>query len=62
LLRLLQGADVTPTTQAAAAVGATASALDGLLVRWSEIKAKDVPALNEQLRQAGLPVLNPERP
>jgi hypothetical protein len=62
LLRLLQGADVTPTTQAAAAVGATASVLDGLLARWAEIKAKDLPALNEQLRQAGLPVLNPERP
>jgi photosystem II stability/assembly factor-like uncharacterized protein len=61
LLAVLQGADVAPTTQAVAAVGAARQALDGLLARWADLKAKDMPALNEQLRQAGLPPLNLDR-
>jgi hypothetical protein len=36
------------------------SAFDGVMAHWNEVKTKDVPALNEQLRQAGLPVLNLE--
>ena len=54
LLAVLQGADAAPTTQTVAAVGAARQALDGLLKRWADVQAKDVPALNEQLRQGGL--------
>jgi len=57
LLRVLQGADMTPTTQVVAAVTAARKSLDDLLKRWSEIKDKDVKAVNEQLRKAGLPEL-----
>jgi hypothetical protein len=28
-----------------------------LIAQWTEIKTKDVPALNEQLKKAGLPTL-----
>jgi len=38
LMNLLQGADVTPTTQLVAAVGERRAALIKLLVRWSEMK------------------------
>jgi photosystem II stability/assembly factor-like uncharacterized protein len=54
LLRVLQGADMTPTTQVVAAVTAARKSLDDLLKRWVEIKDKDMKAANEQLKKAGL--------
>jgi hypothetical protein len=54
LLRILQGADATPTTQAVAACRAVEEALPNLLERWDELKGKEVKALNEQLRKADL--------
>lgn len=60
LLGLLQGADTQPTTQATAASDELQKSLAALLERWSEIKNKDVKTLNEQLRQANLPLLAPE--
>jgi photosystem II stability/assembly factor-like uncharacterized protein len=58
LLDLLQSADAAPTTQAVAASAELQRKLAELLSRWDEIKSKDVPALNEQLRGAGLPITN----
>jgi hypothetical protein len=58
LLDLLQSADAAPTTQAVAASAEFQRILSGLLARWNEIKSKDVRALNDQLRQAGLPLLS----
>jgi photosystem II stability/assembly factor-like uncharacterized protein len=57
LLDTLQEGDFAPTTQAVAAADEYQRALAGLLQRWREIKTKDVPALNEQLRAANLPPL-----
>jgi hypothetical protein len=57
LLRVLQGADMTPTTQVVAAVTAARKTLDELLKRWREIKDKDVKAVNEQLKKADIPTL-----
>ncbi|HYX42038.1 MAG TPA: hypothetical protein VE821_10095, partial [Pyrinomonadaceae bacterium] len=57
LLDALQEADATPTTQAVAAADEYQRALAGLLQRWRDLKTKDVPALNEQLRAANLPPL-----
>jgi hypothetical protein len=54
LMRLIQGADVAPTTQALAAAADRRKAVAGLLQRWSAIKAQDLPTLNSQLKQAGL--------
>lgn len=57
LLEVLQGADATPTTQAAAACEQAQTGLRDLLARWEDLKAKDVKALNERLGKAGLPLL-----
>jgi photosystem II stability/assembly factor-like uncharacterized protein len=54
LLEILQGADVAPTTQAAAAVANRQAALNGLLERWEKMKSQQVASLNQQLKQAGL--------
>jgi hypothetical protein len=40
LMGLLQGADVTPTTQLTAAVGERRAALAKLKARWSALKAE----------------------
>jgi len=51
---LVEGADVAPTTQAVIASEQAQKTLAGVLARWSEVKEKDVKALNEQLAKAGL--------
>src|SRR5205823_3578892 len=57
LLDTLQDADAPPTTQATAAADEYQRTFVTLSQRWREIKTKDAPALNEQLRQANLPPL-----
>ena len=59
LLDGLQGADAAPTTQAEAACADTHKALRNLLARWDELKGRDVKAINERLRLADLPPLEP---
>jgi hypothetical protein len=61
LMDLVEGADVTPTTQAAAASEQVQQTLSGVLSHWRELKDEDVKALNEQLRQAGLQPIHVER-
>ncbi len=55
LLRLLQGADTAPTTQAAAAVADRRVALAKLMQTWTILKSRDLAAINVQLKQASLP-------
>jgi hypothetical protein len=55
LLDMLQDADVAPTTHLAAAVDVSVRALDTLRRSWSELLARDLPALNGELRAARLP-------
>jgi photosystem II stability/assembly factor-like uncharacterized protein len=57
LLNLLQEADAAPTTQAVVAVDEQGRRLAAALARWQEVRTKDVPAVNTQLRQAKLPPL-----
>ena len=57
VMNLVEGADATPTTQAVAASEALQKSLTEALSSWSEIKNKDVKAINEQLRQAVLPAI-----
>jgi photosystem II stability/assembly factor-like uncharacterized protein len=59
ILQLVEGADAAPTTQAIAAAEQSEHALSELLATWSRLKSKDLPALNQQLRQANLPPLRP---
>jgi photosystem II stability/assembly factor-like uncharacterized protein len=55
LMNLVEGADVAPTTQALAASDELQQKLTEQLMRWTELRNRDAKALNEQLRQAGLP-------
>jgi photosystem II stability/assembly factor-like uncharacterized protein len=59
LLDILQGADEAPTSQAVAACADTQKRLGELKSRWQDLLGKDAKALNEQLRKAGLPELQP---
>lgn len=52
---MLQEVDETPTTQAASAIPALEKQLAPLMQQWNDIKAKDIPALNQQLKKANLP-------
>ena len=58
LLAILQGADATPTTQAAKAATTARADLDGSLARWKELREKDLADLNAKLKAAGLPVID----
>jgi hypothetical protein len=60
LLGIFQEADLAPTTQAAGAVPELEQQIPSLIQRWEAIKSQDIPALNLQLRNANLPVLNLE--
>ena len=53
LMNLVEGADVTPTSQAIAASEQSQKTLAELLGRWNELRDRDVKALNEELTKAG---------
>jgi hypothetical protein len=57
LMRLIQSADIAPTTQATAAAADRRKAMAGLLQQWTAMKVQDLVNLNSQLQQAGLPNL-----
>jgi hypothetical protein len=60
LLNLLQRADAMPTSQLVAACGEAQKTLTGLVERWRDSSGKELKALNEKLREAGLPPINLE--
>jgi photosystem II stability/assembly factor-like uncharacterized protein len=60
LMRLLEGADVAPTTQAVAAAADRRAALAKLLERWNALKSRDLADLNARLKQANLPAVTAE--
>jgi hypothetical protein len=55
LFRIIQDADVAPSTPIAAAVTDIRRESSSLLERWRAIESQDIPALNRQLQGAGLP-------
>jgi photosystem II stability/assembly factor-like uncharacterized protein len=57
LMRLLESADVTPSTQAVAAATDRRAALAKLLERWNALKSRDLAGLNTRLKQANLPAV-----
>jgi hypothetical protein len=57
LFNVLQEADDAPTTQATAAIPELEKQLPPLMQQWQEVKSKDIPALNQQLKSANLPEL-----
>ncbi len=55
LFGVFQEADVAPSTQASAAVADLQKQLPPLMDRWNTVKTQDLPALNQQLKNANLP-------
>jgi photosystem II stability/assembly factor-like uncharacterized protein len=55
-----QKADAAPNAALVAASAETAGNLANLMKRWEELKTKDLPDMNRQLREALLPEINPE--
>jgi hypothetical protein len=60
LFGVFQEADVAPSTQASAAVADLQKQLPPLMDRWKAMQAQDIPALNQQLKNANLPELKVE--
>ena len=58
LLGVVDGADAAPTQTAQDTTGDLERALTTLQNKWDDVKAHDVPTLNDQLRRANLPILN----
>ena len=62
LLNALDTADAAPTTQQLAMFGELEKALQEQLSAWTQLKSKDIPELNDELKKAGLPPIDPEKP
>jgi hypothetical protein len=54
----LDTADAAPTTQQTATFVELEKALEDQLSTWGQLKSKDIPELNEQLKKAGLPPID----
>lgn len=57
LFSLIEDVDLAPTPQAAGAVPEVLKDSKSLQESWQTIKSQDIPALNQELRAAGLPVI-----
>ncbi len=62
IISALDTADDAPTTQQTAMFADLEKALDEQLSAWNQIKMKEVPALNEQLKKAGMPQIDLQKP
>ncbi len=62
LVSALDTADAAPTTQQVAMFGELDKALEEQLSAWSQLKSKDIPELNEQLKKSGLPPIDLQKP
>jgi len=58
----LDTADAAPTTQQVAMFGELEKALQEQLSAWAQLKSKDIPELNKELKKAGLPSLDLQKP
>jgi len=59
LLAVVDGADAAPTKAAEETFSVVQTSLADLSNSWAAIKAGEIPALNDQLRKASLPEINP---
>ena len=62
LLGVADSADAAPTTQATALYKELNDALDQLLFQWTRIRQQDIPALNSELKKAGLAAVDANQP
>lgn len=61
-LAVADSADAAPTSQATAVFGELRTALESLLSLWKNAKEQDIPALNKQLKKAGLSEVEANKP
>src|SRR5713226_2976776 len=61
ILAVADSADAAPTTQATAVYKDLEEALQNLVARWTKIRQQDIPALNAELKKAGLAPVDPNR-
>ncbi len=61
LLSVADSADAAPTTQATAVFRQLQEDLQKLIVRWAKIRQQDIPALNAELKKAGLAPIDPNK-
>jgi hypothetical protein len=60
LMNVMQAADVAPTTNVTTAVAAALGGAKRVMSRWTALERVDLPALNGQLKAAGLaPLMEP---
>jgi photosystem II stability/assembly factor-like uncharacterized protein len=62
VLSALDTADAAPTTQQTAMFGELDKALAEQLSAWDQLKSKDIPELNQQLKKAKLPLIDLQKP
>jgi hypothetical protein len=62
ILAIADSADATPTTQATAVYSELEDALGRLVARWTKIRQQDIPALNAELKKAGLDAIDSNKP
>jgi hypothetical protein len=55
-------ADAAPTAAQVEAVNKNEAALNTMLTRWNQLKTRDIPALNRELKAAGLTELRLDLP
>jgi hypothetical protein len=61
ILAVADSADVAPTPQATAVFKELQEALEKLVNRWAKIRQEDIPALNVELKKAGLAPIDPNK-
>jgi len=61
LLAVADSADAAPTTQATAVYKELEEDLQKLVTRWTKIRQQDIPALNLELKKAGLAPVDPNK-
>jgi len=62
VLSALDTADAAPTTQQVAMFVQLEKALEEQLSAWAQLKSKDIPELNRELKKAGLPLIDLQKP
>jgi hypothetical protein len=62
LVSALDTADAAPTTQQVAVFVELEKALEEQLSAWGQLKAKEIPAVNNELKKAGLPMIDLQKP
>jgi hypothetical protein len=62
LVSSLDSADAAPTTQQTATFADLEKALNEQRSAWEQLKSKEVPELNKQLRKSGAPELDLQKP